>query len=140
MDRAVFERVAAEEFARVPKKFSERMVNVALLIEDEPSDEVRASEGLTSGETLLGLYHGIPATARGDSYSGVLPDTITLFRLPLMEEARALWRAHRAHTFLDAIHLAIRETLWHEIAHYFGLDEEGVREREEEGTNRYRSK
>ncbi len=137
MEDSAFERIAAEEFAAVPERFRRLIQNVALLIEDEPSEDVRKEEGLGPGETLLGLYHGIPASARGDFYSGVLPDTITLYRLPLYEEARALRAEGRAKSKEEAVRLAVRETLWHEIGHYFGMSEEAVHAREEKGTNRY---
>jgi len=130
-----FEEIAAEEFARVPEHFKRKVENVALLVEDEPSAKTRAAEGLKDDETLLGLYHGIPANARGDFYSGVLPDTITLYYLPLLEEAAFLQKERRAESEEAAVRLAVRETLWHELGHYFGLDEEEVHEREAEGTN-----
>lgn len=137
MKAEAFERIAAEEFAQVPAHFKARIQNVALLIEDEPSVETRAAEGLKDDETLLGLYHGIPANARGDFYSGVLPDTITLYRAPLLEEAALLREEGRAQDEEESVRLAVRETLWHELGHYFGLPEEAVHAREEAGTNRY---
>lgn len=137
MEYHAFERIAAEEFAAVPAHFKRRLDNVALLLEDEPSEAVRLEEGLGPDETLLGRYHGIPASERGDFYSGVLPDTITLYRLPLLEEAAFLGEEGRADSEADAVRLAIRETLWHELGHYFGMDEAAVHAREEAGTNRY---
>ena len=85
---------------------------------------------------MLGLYHGIPLTERGSEYGvgGTMPDTITLYRLPILEEASEMDRAFR-----DAVRIVVRETLWHEVGHYFGLPEHGVNEREEEGTNRFDS-
>ena len=133
-----FEQIAAEEFAAVPARFKARIQNVALLLEDEPSEDLRRAEGLGEGETLLGLYHGVPASERGDSYSGVLPDTITLFRLPLLEEAALLRREGRAGSEQESVRLAVRETLWHEIGHYFGMSEAAVHGREEEGTNEFK--
>lgn len=122
-----FERVAGEEFDAVPERFRRRLENVALLIEEE-------GDG-----TLLGLYHGVPATERGAGYGnlGTLPDTITLFYKPLLAEAKLLLEERRAETYAGAIRLAIRETLWHEVAHYFGMGEEGVHRREDEGSNRF---
>jgi predicted Zn-dependent protease with MMP-like domain len=66
------------------------------------------------GQNLLGLYHGIPLTRRGDTYAGVLPDRIQIFREPILRMAR-----DRA----DAEEL-IRTTVLHEIAHHFGIDDE----------------
>lgn len=124
MDHPIFERLVEEGVLLIPEKFRERIKNVAFLIEDEPSEEVRREEGLEEGETLLGLYQGIPATARGDSYGvgPTLPDTITLYKLPIEAEARESG---------DDIRTIVAETVWHEVAHYFGMDEEGVRLREE---------
>jgi predicted Zn-dependent protease with MMP-like domain len=128
-----FERLVAEEFPdAIPESFRGRVRNVAMLIEDEPSDELRRQEGLGPHETLLGHYRGIPQTARGDSYGmGVtLPDTITLFRIPLMMEAQELLEEGKEQTVEAAMRLAIRHTIWHEVAHHFGMDEREVRERE----------
>ena len=137
MNLETFKRIAVEELELVPPRFARRVKNVAILIEDTPSPEVCRQEGLARGETLLGLYHGTPATERGSDYSGVLPDTITLYRVPLLEEAEALWKEKRAPDMESAIRLAIRETLWHELGHHFGMDEDSVRDREDEGTNGY---
>jgi predicted Zn-dependent protease with MMP-like domain len=100
-----------------------QIFNVAILLEDEPSEAVRLAERLADGETLLGLYHGIPLTERGVDYGvgETLPDTITLYKNPIRAEARE--------TDAD-IARVVRETLWHEFGHYFGLDEDSVRARE----------
>ncbi|MDE1919144.1 MAG: metallopeptidase family protein [Patescibacteria group bacterium] len=129
MEREAFEKLVHEGFLLIPEKFRERIRNVALLVEDEPSEEVRQKEGLSEDETLLGLYQGIPATARGDSYGvgPTLPDTITLFQLPIEEAANGS---------LEEMRTIVAETIWHEYAHYFGMDEDAVRSREDGGTNR----
>lgn len=137
MSPEAFAEVAREEFAQVPLRFAKRIRNVALLLEEEPSPETRREEGLGPSETLLGLYQGVPATERGDLYSGVLPDTITLYRLPLISEGEALLAEGRAASRAEAIRLAVRETLWHEIGHYFGLSEGAVDAREARGTNHF---
>jgi predicted Zn-dependent protease with MMP-like domain len=135
MDARAFETMAREELERIPPRFARRMRNVAILIDDAPSPAVCKEEGLGEGETLLGLYRGVPATERGEGYSGILPDTITLYRLPILEEAEALFEEKRAADMGSAARLAIRETLWHELGHHFGLSEDGVAEREVAGTN-----
>ena len=93
MSREEFDTLVQEGFLLIPERFRERIQNVALLVEDEPSEEVRIREGLSEHETLLGLYQGIPATVRGDSYGigPTVPDTITLFKLPI-EEAGVMFR------------------------------------------------
>lgn len=132
MTPETFEAIAAEEFARVPERFARLIENVALLVEDEPDRETREKEGLTAGETLLGLYRGIPATLRGSSYGvgATLPDTITLYRFPILAESGT--------DEPEAVRTAIRETLWHEIGHYFGMGEEAIHGRESKGTNEFR--
>src|SRR3989338_7254671 len=89
MTREAFKKLVEEGFLLIPEKFRERIKNVALLVEDEPSEEVRELEGLEEGETLLGLYQGIPATERGDAYGigETVPDTITLYQQPIEEAA-----------------------------------------------------
>lgn len=66
-----------------------------------------------------------------------MPDTITLYRTPRIKEAQELLHKGRAPTETEAVRLAVHETLWHEVGHYFGLAEQEVREREEAGTNHY---
>lgn len=134
-----FSEMAGEAWDAVPPEWRGKIENVALLIEDEPSEAVRKEEGLTGRETLLGRYHGIPESERGEGYGvgPTLPDTITLYRLPLLEEAAFLREERSFATPEDAVREAVRETLWHEIGHYFGLHEEEVNIRERGGTNRF---
>ncbi|HEY4501293.1 MAG TPA: metallopeptidase family protein [Candidatus Paceibacterota bacterium] len=123
MTREEFDKLVEEGFLLIPEKFRAKIKNVALLVEDEPSEEVRRRDGLGEGETLLGLYHGIPNTARGDSYGigPTVPDTITLFKTPIEEAAG---------NDAEEVRKIIAETIWHEYAHYFGMDEGEVRLRE----------
>ncbi|MGE5541149.1 MAG: metallopeptidase family protein [Bacillota bacterium] len=139
MDPKQFEELVGETWEAMPERFKKRVENVALLIEEEPSEEVREREGLGPHETLLGLYHGIPAIARGEMYGigGVVPDTITLYRLPILEEAHRLSRERNYASFDEAIAEAVRETLWHEVGHYFGLSEGEIDERESDGSNQF---
>lgn len=118
-----FEKLAQDGFLLIPERFRAHIKNVALLVEDEPSEEVRLRESLKDGETLLGLYHGIPNTARGDSYGvgPTVPDTITLYKLPI--EKMAVEDG-------ESVSAVIAETIWHEYAHYFGMDENEVQFRE----------
>ena len=125
MDRKEFEKLVEEGFERLPRWVREKIKNVAILEEDEPSREDREAEGLSDEETLLGLYKGIPLAARGDMY-GVgmtMPDTITLYQIPIEEAA--------AEDGMD-VRDVVAETIWHEFAHYFGMDEGEVQGRERE--------
>ena len=126
MTREEFEQLVGEEFERaIPEKFRPHIKNVAFLVEDEPSAEVRATERLGDNETLLGYYHGVPTPARGDWYGmgTTMPDTITLYQLPI---------EHTAAEDNVPVAQVIRETIWHEVAHHFGMDEHEVRRREDE--------
>lgn len=125
MQQNDFEKLVAEGFERLPEWVRGKIKNVALLVEDEPSREDREAQGLADDETLLGLYKGIPLSERGELY-GVgmtLPDTITLYRLPIEEAAEEDGKDVRD---------IVAETVWHEFAHHFGMDEGEVRAREEE--------
>ena len=119
----MFEKLVAEGFERLPKWVREKIKNVALLVEDEPSKEDREAEGLGDDETLLGLYKGIPLSERGEQYGvgATMPDTITLYQKPIEQAAEE-----------DRMEVAqvVTDTIWHEFAHHFGMDEEEVRERE----------
>ena len=137
MKREEFEKLVEEGFERLPQWVREKIQNVALLVEDEPSEEDRKREELDDDETLLGLYKGIPLAARGEYYGvGItMPDTITLYQLPIEEAAKASLRDVRStHREDDAFRAAVRkeveDTIWHEFAHHFGMDEEEVRARE----------
>lgn len=138
MDTQEFEQLVAEEFPNaVPEKFRDLIQNVAFLVEDEPSHALRREEHLAAHETLLGHYRGIPATARGDQYGvgATLPDTITLFRLPIEEEARELEHSYILQNIRmlpeETVRKVIRDTIWHEVAHHFGYDEHQVRAKEQ---------
>jgi len=123
MHRDEFEKLVGEGFERLPEWIRDKIRNVALLVEDEPSGEDRKMERLAEDETLLGLYKGIPLSERGEHY-GVgltMPDTITLYQLPIEDAATEDGKDVRE---------VIAETIWHEFAHHFGMDEHQVRDRE----------
>src|SRR6185295_13401998 len=84
-----FDELVAEAFEMVPEQFREKVKNVALLVENEPTQEILRENNVAPGNTLLGLYHGIPNTERGAGYGvgPTLPDTITIFRKPILDYA-----------------------------------------------------
>jgi len=151
MTREEFERLIEEEFENaIPEKFRPHIKNVAFLVEDEPSAQVRKLEGLHEGETLLGYYHGVPYPERGDFYGmgTTMPDTITLYQKPIEDEAEELLRRQAGERGRsrplgqalpsfpqpdgsEVLRKVIRETIWHEVAHLFGMGEHEVRQREE---------
>jgi predicted Zn-dependent protease with MMP-like domain len=132
MNHEEFEKLVSEEFPNaIPEKFRGKIKNVAFLVEDVPSAEVRQAEHLGPNHTLLGYYRGIPHSARGDSYGvgATLPDTITLYQLPIEAEAAKLTaRFNLAEK--EAVQRVVRDTIWHEVAHHFGMNEHEVRRRE----------
>jgi predicted Zn-dependent protease with MMP-like domain len=105
-----FERLVEEALESLPPQFAGLLQNVAVVVEQEPSDddlELITEEG---GE-LLGLYRGVALTRRTHDMLPHLPDQISIFRGPIMRVA---------HTRRDAMH-QIRDTVIHELGHYFGL-------------------
>lgn len=124
MKKRAFEKIVAEEFENLPPRCRAVLKNVAVVVEREPSAKLRRLHGLTEDETLLGHYHGVPHTERGEGYGvgATLPDVVHIFQAPIEEEAAGDEAALRR---------LVRETLWHEFAHHMGMDEEEVSARED---------
>jgi predicted Zn-dependent protease with MMP-like domain len=97
-----------------------RMDNVAIVIADAPTEEQRKENNLSEDEILFGLYEGIPQTERGLSDDIVLPDKITIFKEAILA------------VYSDPADIAVcvANTIWHEVAHHFGMDEDEVRAEE----------
>lgn len=115
-----FEAMIAEAMDTLPKRFLEHAKNVAVVWEYDPSPEQRIKQRLRPDQTLFGLYEGIPLVQRGSNYNLVLPDKITIFKNPIL---------HYAHDVLSAKE-QVKKTLWHEIAHHYGLDHDRIHELE----------
>lgn len=115
VSRRRFEALVARAIDALPEEWLEELENVAVLVEDWPSpQQLEGRDG-----TLLGLYEGVARTDRSPlGYSGVLPDRVTLFRGPLSEISD------------DEEDLAahVHETLLHELAHHFGIDDDRLEE------------
>jgi predicted Zn-dependent protease with MMP-like domain len=106
-----FDRLISKAMDELPQKYIEGLENVAIVQADEPTEEQKIKMKLDNQHLLLGLYEGIPLTQRGNGYSFVLPDKITLFK-----------HAIQAVSYDDeTLFEQIKRTLWHEIAHYYGL-------------------
>jgi predicted Zn-dependent protease with MMP-like domain len=121
MTRDQFERLVAEAVTLIPKRFRREMRNLALVIEDEPAEDLLAEMEIEPPDSLYGLYQGTPLTERGWSFGNNLPDRITLYQVPIEEDCDDE----------DEIRAVIGETLIHEVGHYFGLSEEEIEEIEE---------
>ncbi|HVQ44908.1 MAG TPA: metallopeptidase family protein [Candidatus Saccharimonadia bacterium] len=118
-----FYALVQEAVTAIPERFAKHLNNVAFMVADEPTRE-QLGVNLRlhrRGMTLLGLYEGIPLPRRGDGYSGVLPDVITVFRGPHLAMAHDV----------EGLRRDVRQTVWHEVAHYFGLDHGQIRALEE---------
>lgn len=118
--REEFEKIVAAGIDAVPEKFLKLLDNVVITVENEPNPIQRKKTRLRHGWTLFGLYEGIPQTKRGNHYTSVVPDKITIFQKPIEQAARDG----------EDMKAIVKNTVWHEIAHHFGLDEARVREAE----------
>ena len=121
MSRREFERLVEKALKKLPRPFKEKIKNVAVVVEDWADDETLAEMGIEPPDTLYGLYRGIDLTRRDSGYGNVLPDTVTIYQGPIEEDCE------------DEEEMAelVRETVVHEIGHYFGLDDETMHRIEE---------
>jgi predicted Zn-dependent protease with MMP-like domain len=117
MKAADFDNLVEQAYARIPARFRSRMQNIAIVVEPEPSAHQLRSARVPRGDTLLGLYEGRPLIHRSVSEPFAMPDRITIFQGPIE-------RLARSERELEQL---VTDTLWHVIAHYFGLDERQVR-------------
>ena len=106
-----FDALITRAMDELPQQYIKGLNNVAIVMADEPTEEQRVKMKL-DGKLLLGLYEGVPLTKRGSGWSGMLPDKITLFKNQI------LMVVHDDTSLFEQI----KRTLWHEIAHYYGLD------------------
>lgn len=100
----------------LPQEYIRGLQNVAIVMADEPDAVQREKIKLRHDHLLLGLYEGVPRTMRTGSESGLLPDKITLFKYPILAVV-----SNESELFEQ-----IKRTLWHEIAHYYGLDHDRI--------------
>jgi len=114
-----FKKLVDEGIKAIPEKFLRKLDNVDIVIEEEPTPYQLEKLKSKGSLFILGLYEGIPQTKRGN-YSQVLPDKITIFKKPIEKIASSE----------KEIKEIIKNTVWHEIAHHFGMSEKMVREAE----------
>ena len=120
MDRERFEWLVAEVVDSLPDEFHTKLENIDVVVQDEPTPSQLAELRLKRGETLLGLYQGVPLTKRSRHYGMVVPDKITIFQKPI--ETR----------YKNDIEVKaeIKRVVQHEIAHHFGIGDARLRQLE----------
>jgi len=112
-----FDQIVERALCKIPARFRKRMNNVVVVVEDEPAAIQLEARGVSPGSTLLGLYEGRPLVHRSVFEPFALPDRITIFQGPHERIARGR----------DDLERLVEQTLWHEIAHHFGMNEREVR-------------
>ncbi len=110
-----FADMIAVALETLPKEHLRAVQNVAIIYADEPTEEQRRELKLQCNETLYGLYEGVPLTHRGGR-TNFPPDKITIFKNPMLHSVQNL----------QELKEQIRHTVWHEVAHYFGLNHEQI--------------
>ena len=120
MEQHAFEQLVEEAYQRIPKHYRRRIENVVIVVEQEPSEMTLRAASVPPGSTLLGLYQGIPLTKRPWNGYSALPDRISIYQRPLEQMATSSGELRRI----------VEDTLWHEIGHYFGLNETEIRRAE----------
>ena len=112
-DRIGFENLVAEALDALPEEFRYRLDNVDVVVQDWPNGETMRQVGVNHPSELLGFYHGVPLTERGHNYYLVLPDKISIYRMPIMMRCRTPQQVR------DMVQQVVR----HEVAHHFGIDD-----------------
>jgi len=116
MTDAEFDNLITKAMNELPQEYIKGLDNVAIVIADNPTPDQHTKMNLDKQHLLLGLYEGIPLTKRGIGYNFVLPDKITLFKDQIMAISPNN----------DELFKQIKRTLWHEIAHYYGLGHDRI--------------
>ncbi len=126
MDRDQFEAHVLKAVEALPEEFKQKLENVDIVVQGWPDREQMRSVGLRSRYQLLGLYEGVPQTARSHGYTLVLPDKISIFQKPIEAVSRTT----------EEVVERIGEVVRHEIAHHFGLNDAALYEIEREKRRR----
>jgi len=118
MDQQQFEQEVARAIADIPRDIRRQIANVAIVVQDLPDDETMDMAEVDDPYELFGFYHGVPLTQRTHNYGLISPDKISIFRKPILASCNND----------DAARATIRRTLRHELAHYFGIDDDRLEE------------
>jgi predicted Zn-dependent protease with MMP-like domain len=118
LDRERFEWLVAKAVDSLPDELHDRLENIDVVVADQPTPRQLAKLGQKRGETLLGLYEGVPLTRRSQHYGLVAPDKVTIFQKPI----EAICRND------TEIVNRVRRVVLHEIAHHFGISDERLRQ------------
>jgi predicted Zn-dependent protease with MMP-like domain len=118
MDYEGFADLVGVALDGLPPQIQQWLDNIEVVVEDWPTRQQLRSVDLRGGATLLGLYEGVPKTARSSSYGMVLPDKVTIFRGPILATA---WTE-------EEVRATVQRTVVHEIAHHFGIDDDRLQE------------
>ena len=121
ISRKEFERLVERALRTLPRRFRARLENIAVVVEDWADDDTLEEMGIEPPDTLYGLYRGTDLTRRDTTYGGVLPDVITIYQGPIEEDCDSI----------PEMEALVRDTVVHEVGHYFGLDDEQLDELEE---------
>ncbi len=113
-----FELMVEQALAELPAMFRSRLENVEVLIAERPTHQQRAELSLRRSSELMGLYEGTPLTERGSDHGMTEPDRITLFRPAILSVCRDA----------DEVREEVRRTVLHELAHFFGIDDDRLLE------------
>jgi predicted Zn-dependent protease with MMP-like domain len=116
--RKEYEQLVERALHKLPRRFQARLENIAVVVEDWADDETLQEMGIEPPDTLYGLYRGTDLTRRDGSYGGVLPDVITIYQGPIEEDCETI----------PEMEALVRDTVVHEVGHYFGLDDERLGE------------
>jgi predicted Zn-dependent protease with MMP-like domain len=120
--RTRFEHLVEEALRMIPQQFRDAMVNVAVVVEDEPADELLDEMEIPEEDTLFGLYQGTPLPERGWAHGNSLPDRISIYQFPIEDACDTE----------DDVRECVAETVIHEFGHYFGMSEEEIEQIEEQ--------
>jgi predicted Zn-dependent protease with MMP-like domain len=125
MDKPSFEKLVHDALRRLPRRFKQKIRNISVEVEDRPSTVLLRDMGIVEG-TLFGLYQGVPLTEREWNFGNILPDRIVIYQKPIEESSSSPAEMEEI----------VRETVMHEIGHYFGFGDEELSQIEDEKRRR----